>query len=121
MYTNLYYIHSLNINYSASFMLKAILLFSSSTLKILAFISSPIGYGQVILNRGKYTIVNLGVIKEHRGMRYGEELLKYLINLCICKNISEIYIRVDKNNIPALRLYTKLGFREYSSYSVWNS
>ena len=82
---------------------------------------TPIGYGQVILNRGKYTIVNLGVIKEHRGMRYGEELLKYLINLCICKNISEIYIRVDKNNIPALRLYTKLGFREYSSYSVWNS
>ena len=82
---------------------------------------TPIGYGQVILNKSKYTIVNLGIIKEHRGMGYGEELLKYLINLCVYRNIGEIYIRVDKKNIPALNLYTKLGFREYNSYSVWNS
>lgn len=82
---------------------------------------TPIGYGQVILNRGKYTIVNLGIIEKYRGNGYGEELLKYLIKLCIDRNIYDIYIRVDKSNIPALNLYTKVGFKVYSEYSVWVS
>jgi len=82
---------------------------------------TPIGYGQVILNRGKYTIVNLGIIDKYRGRGYGEELLKYLLKLCIDRKIYDLYIRVDKRNTPALKLYTKLGFEAYNSYSVWTS
>lgn len=81
---------------------------------------TPVGYGQVILSKGKHTIVNFGVIKEYRRKGYGEELLKYLINLCIKRNIDYIYINVDKYNTSALKLYTKLGFRELNLYSVWN-
>lgn len=82
-------------------------------------IGQAIGYGQVIFNRGFYTIVNLGIIKEYRGRGYGEMLVKYLINLCYKKSIGEVYIQVDKNNINALSLYKRVGFKEHQSYISW--
>nr|WP_242984886.1 hypothetical protein [Clostridium sp. 2-1] len=30
-----------------------------------------------------------------------------------------VYIRVERNNLKALSLYTKIGFREYQSFISW--
>jgi ribosomal protein S18 acetylase RimI-like enzyme len=72
-----------------------------------------IGYGQIILSEGLYTIVNLGIIDDYRQQGYGELLVKYLIEFCYKKSIKDIYIRVEKKNTKALSLYNKIGFNEY--------
>lgn len=79
----------------------------------------PIGYGQIILNKGLYTIVNLGIIDKYRQQGYGEMLVKYLVEFCYNNSIKNIYIRVEKKNTKALSLYNKIGFREYQSILTW--
>lgn len=71
-----------------------------------------IGYGQVIYSNGEYTIVNLGILKLYRQKGYGEILLKYLIELCYNNSIKYVYIKVERENINALSLYKKIGFKE---------
>lgn len=79
-----------------------------------------VGYGQIIYNKGQYTIVNLGILEEYRGLGYGEKLVRYLINFCNKKNITDVHIRVEKKNYKAISLYYKIGFREYNSLTTWS-
>ena len=79
----------------------------------------PIGFGQIIINKRLYTIVNLGVIDEYRQQGYGELLVKYLVGFCYNNSINNIYIRVEKKNTKALSLYNKIGFREIKSIITW--
>ncbi|OOM77407.1 ribosomal-protein-alanine N-acetyltransferase [Clostridium puniceum] len=74
-----------------------------------------IGYGQVILNKNAHTIVNLGILEPYRHQGYGELLIKYLIELCYKNSIKNVYIKVERENINALSLYKKIGFKEYNS------
>lgn len=78
-----------------------------------------IGYGQIILSKGLYTIVNLGILDKYRRHGYGEMLVKYLVELCYNNSIQNVYIRVEKNNHNALSLYNKIGFKEYESFISW--
>ncbi|MFT8349965.1 GNAT family N-acetyltransferase [Clostridium saccharoperbutylacetonicum] len=78
-----------------------------------------VGYGQVIYNKGLYTIVNLGILDEYRRCGYGEMLLRYLINICKQNSINDVYIRVDKDNLKAIALYNKVGFKKYQSFVSW--
>ncbi len=78
-----------------------------------------IGYGQIILSGEIYTIVNLGIIPQYRGLGFGNDIIKYLIYLCTANNISEIYIKVDKENTAAYNLYSKSGFIIEKSYTSW--
>lgn len=80
----------------------------------------PVGYGQIIYNKGNYTIVNLGILEKYRGKGYGEQLVKYLINLCREKFIREVHIRVEKKNLKAVALYHKVGFEEYNLLTTWS-
>ena len=81
--------------------------------------NSAIGYGQVIYNRGRYTVVNFGIVPVFRGKGFGELLLNHIINECIDRNILDLYIRVDKNNIKAINLYNKCGFKYEYSINNW--
>ena len=51
-------------------------------------------------------IVALEVVSNYRGLGFGEKLLKQAIKSG-CKKLS-----VNKNNVPAISLYKKLGFKE---------
>lgn len=79
-----------------------------------------IGYGQIVFNKGIYTVVNFGIINEYRHMGYGRSLLNKLINLSKEKGIKTLYIRVDENNIKARNLYENTGFREKHIISRWD-
>ena len=79
-----------------------------------------IGYGQIILSDGFYTIVNLGILDDYRQQGYGELLVKYLVEFCHNNSIKDIYIRVEKRNTRALSLYKKIGFNEYESIVTMN-
>lgn len=81
--------------------------------------NTAIGYGQVIYNRGRYTVVNFGVASNFRGNGFGKLLLNHIINECIDRNILDLYIRVDQNNIKAINLYNKCGFKYEYSINNW--
>jgi len=78
-----------------------------------------IGYGQIILNRGVYTLVNFGILEEYRGCGFGIKFINYIIELCIKDNISDLYIRVDEKNIKAINLYKKIGFDVIDEVILW--
>lgn len=78
-----------------------------------------IGYGQVIYSDGAYTIVNLGILESYRHKGYGELLLKYLIELCSKNSIKYVYIKVERENVNALSLYKKVGFKEDNPIVTW--
>lgn len=78
-----------------------------------------IGYGQIVLSRDMYTIVNFGIIKKYRARGYGRELLNNLIMISKKKGIKTLYIRVDESNIKARRLYEYVGFKEKYMISRW--
>ena len=87
---------------------------------IFAFLNNnPIGYGQIIFDRGVYSIVNFGVLYEERGKGYGKEFLNKLIDLAKENSIKEVNIRVDSSNKIARNLYERVGFDEESSFSTW--
>lgn len=56
-------------------------------------------------------IITLDVHPEHRRKGLGENLLKYAISLIKLKGYNKVYLEVDKENYPALKLYKKLKFK----------
>lgn len=81
--------------------------------------NKEIGYGQIVYNKNMYMIVNFGVLKEYRGLGYGEYFLNYLVNMAYNLNIKDLYIRVDYENYKALNLYNKIGFKFLGYYTTW--
>lgn len=78
-----------------------------------------VGYGQIVYNRGVYTIVNFGLIEEYRNRGFGADLLLLLIQLANLRGIEEIFIRVDPKNTQAMELYKSVGFLEIGEYASW--
>ena len=66
-----------------------------------------------------YMIVNFGVIEEFRNNGYGYILINKLISLAVNKGITELYVRVEKNNFIAKSLYYKVGFSDVGNISTW--
>lgn len=81
--------------------------------------NNEIGYGQIIISRGTYSIVNLGIIENYRNKGYGHDLVIKLIELANKKGITELFIRVEESNNVAKKLYESLGFNEVGKISNW--
>ena len=56
-------------------------------------------------------IALLCIKEEYKGHNLGKYLLSYCINYCHNLNIKKFTLHVSTTNIPALGLYTKLGFK----------
>lgn len=78
-----------------------------------------IGYGQIIYNKGMYTVVNFGIIKEFRNYGFGKILLDYLIQKSRNIKINELFIRVEESNYNALKLYNWIGFSPKTIINNW--
>jgi len=75
--------------------------------------------GNVSLNqapgsRGRYIICNVVVHDAYRGQGIGRKLTEAAIAEANALRTSGIVLQVYKDNLPALRLYTGLGFQEAS-------
>lgn len=69
-----------------------------------------IGYLSYSIMYEKAEINNIYVLEQYRSQGIGSKLLDYLVKKCkICENIT---LEVRKNNINAIRLYKKNGFKE---------
>lgn len=77
--------------------------------------------------RRKFSISNIGytywfygihVINEYRGIGIGLILVSEMIDILRRKNVDIAFLKVEKSNIPAVKLYHKLGFLELTSDST---
>lgn len=60
--------------------------------------------------------LTMGVIPEYRRMGIGERLMEELYKAASEMNIPEISLRVHKDNLPAVNLYKKQGWKEDGNY-----
>lgn len=70
-----------------------------------------LGYLEIRLVDGVIDIMNLFVDENERKKGIATALMKEVINK---ENYNRIMLEVNENNIEAIRLYTKLGFKEIS-------
>ena len=70
-----------------------------------------LGYLEIRLVDGVVDIMNLFVNEEERRKGIATSLMNEMINK---EDYSRIILEVNENNIEALRLYNKLGFKEIS-------
>lgn len=86
---------------------------------ILDIEGNPGGYGQILIIDGEYYLVNFGIINEHRNKGLGLYFLSEIIHNCSSVGIENLYLCVDNENIPAVNLYKKLGFKElYNKFNI---
>jgi ribosomal protein S18 acetylase RimI-like enzyme len=69
----------------------------------------PVAYGHL---DEEDNIIWLGVcvLEQHTGKGLGYRMTKHLISYAESKSIDEIKLSVDKDNVPAIKLYEKCGF-----------
>lgn len=61
---------------------------------------------------GEADVMNLAVLPEFRGKGIGRKLVETLIAELSAVNVSSLTLEVRASNETALRLYTKLGFKQ---------
>ncbi len=76
----------------------------------------------LVYDYGEYTEENIRIYlsrlivkKEYRNQGIGQELLKYMIELCKGNGYQQITIGVDTDNKNALHIYKKSGFAIYET------
>jgi len=57
-------------------------------------------------------LMDIVVAKSHRRKNIASLLMKEIINITLKNNIKELTLEVSQNNLPAINLYTKFGFKE---------
>lgn len=79
----------------------------------------PVGYGQVIVEDKVAIIVNFGIVEKYRKEGYGKILLRYLLNIAMDNDFSKVSLKVDSNNVFALKLYISVGFNIKKEVYTW--
>lgn len=69
-------------------------------------------FGTVIIDEGE--LYRIAVSHDARSKGYGEFLLKRFVEKCRAKGAEKIFLEVRSRNVPARRLYEKVGFNEIS-------
>jgi ribosomal protein S18 acetylase RimI-like enzyme len=73
--------------------------------------------GLLALERGYAGLFNVIVKEEHRGQGYGREICASLLSAGQKLGAHTAYLQVIRDNLTAVNLYEKLGFRE--EYTYW--
>lgn len=78
--------------------------------KILAMVA---GYTEnVTENRGYISVV--AALPEARGRGFASRMVKEFIEIAASKGLSSVHLYTVRENIPAVKMYEKLGFLEWS-------
>ena len=70
----------------------------------------------ICYNTGRMEIESLFVRVEHRRKYVATELVKFMEQEAIKRNLYHFHILVNKDNISAIKLYEKLGFNDSSEF-----
>jgi predicted GNAT family N-acyltransferase len=64
----------------------------------------------ILLEDGRYKVGRIAVLKEYRGKKYGDMVVKMLVNKAFLAGATQIYISAQTRVID---FYHKIGFQEY--------
>lgn len=76
-----------------------------------------VGCGLGVIERGHVGIFDIVVDKNYRGKGYGQDIIDGILNFAVIKGVNTAYLQVVVGNLPAEKLYDKLGFTE--AYRYW--
>lgn len=68
---------------------------------------NPIGTGRILFDGEKCSIGRVAILKEYRGLKYGDFIVKLLLNKAFNSGIDKVYIH---SQISAKGFYEQLGF-----------
>lgn len=87
---------------------------SSNSKYIIAKINDGeiIGFAGIKILVDTADIMNIVVKKSWRNQGIGNLLLSNLISICKISNLSSLSLEVSENNLPAIHLYEKFGFKQ---------
>ena len=71
-----------------------------------------IGFAGIKVLVDNADIMNIVVKKSCRNQGVGNSLLNNLISLCKNSNLSSLSLEVNEDNLPAIHLYEKVGFKK---------
>lgn len=72
---------------------------------------SAVGYMSARQEEGKLFLSKFYIGKEHRGRSYASQALAFLEQLCKDRNLSHIWLTVNRHNESSIAIYEKKGFR----------
>ncbi|UKS29460.1 GNAT family N-acetyltransferase [Paenibacillus sp. HWE-109] len=72
---------------------------------------SAIGYMSARQDEGKLFLSKFYIGKEHRGRSYASQAMAFLEQLCKDRNLSHIWLTVNRDNESSIAIYEKKGFR----------
>lgn len=72
--------------------------------------SSNIGYMSVREEEGRLFLSKFYVAKQHRGQGYASQAMLFLEQLCKERNLSHIWLTVNRHNESSIAVYKKKGF-----------
>ncbi len=64
---------------------------------------------------GAVELIYLGLSVNLRGRGLAEQLLRYGLSRLVGRDEQRVQCAVDRGNVPACRLYERLGFRAFES------
>ncbi len=71
-----------------------------------------VGFAGIINIIDEVNIMNIVVKKDKRNLGVGSKLLEEIIKKAIEINSKTITLEVNENNLPAIKLYEKYGFKQ---------
>ena len=71
-----------------------------------------IGFAGIKIILDNADIMNIVVKKSWRNQGVGNLLLSNLISICKISNLSSLSLEVSEDNLPAIHLYEKFGFKQ---------
>lgn len=71
-----------------------------------------IGFAGIKIILDNADIMNIVVKKSWRNQGVGNLLLSNLISICKISNLSSLSLEVNEDNLPAIHLYEKFGFKQ---------
>jgi GNAT superfamily N-acetyltransferase len=70
----------------------------------------PIGYMSVEIKEQELFLSKFYVLSNERGNGYGRNMIKFIDQLSIEKNLNKISLTVNRNNTDSILIYEQLGF-----------
>lgn len=88
----------------------------SGDLCLLAEKEGPLGYtlGAIASSGEVGWVLNLAVLPDSRGKGLGELLTQNILSNFSERNVKELRLTVEPDNLPAISLYKKVGFKDLS-------
>lgn len=68
---------------------------------------TPVATGRIIYDGEKCTLGRVAVLKEYRGKRYGDFIVRFLLNRAFITGIDDVYCSAQEDSV---KFYKKIGF-----------